>query len=52
MDHIIDDKLLAAAAASGEEVVNFCTTLLATGEEVFGSDQTAAQASAMCGWMI
>ena len=46
---MIDNELLAAATASGEKVVNFCTTLLATGEEVFGSDQTSAGVSNV--WM-
>ena len=46
---MINDKLLAAATASGEKVVNFCTTLLATGEEVFGSDQTSTGVSNV--WM-
>ena len=47
---MIDDELLAVAVAAGEKAVHSWSTLLATGEEVFGPDQTSAGVSSG-GWM-
>ena len=47
---MIDDEPLAVAVAAGEKAVHSWSTLLATGEEVFGPDQTSAGVSSG-GWM-